>query len=195
MGVIIKATGTAPSFKVDKQLGLKFMLGFWANGDPLRPVSMGFKGVQAKNFGSFSVGPGFAPTIKQFNWFIDYPQDFEEVRDKLPQNKAGKWPCFVAEVSYGLPVGMVVGMNLPFLGQAAGATDGLKSQKQQQSHPLEEYLGECKKEWETYIKFVRKHNMVDDRPDPPYPYTLEYMYDIIDKANKVQDRQTVDLFD
>mmetsp|Transcript_27829 Transcript_27829/g.78788 ORF Transcript_27829/g.78788 Transcript_27829/m.78788 type:complete len:674 (-) Transcript_27829:112-2133(-) len=192
--VIIKATGTAPSFKVDKQLGIKEMLGFWVNGDPLRPVSMGFKGVQAKNFGSFSVGPGFTPQIKQFNWFIDAPWDFEVLRDKLPTNKAGKWPAFVADVSYGLPVGVVVSMNCPLLAQETGRADGLKPMKQSLSHPLEEYLGECVKEWETYIKYFRKHNMVDERPDPPYPYTLEYMHDIIDKANRVQNGEKVNLF-
>merc|ERR1740138_1788043 len=85
--VFIKAIGTAPSFKVDKQLGIKQCVGFWVNGDPLRPISMGAKGVQAKNFGSFSVGPGFAPLVKQMNWFIDYPEDLLPIRDQLPTNK------------------------------------------------------------------------------------------------------------
>ena len=28
-------------------------------------------------------------------------------------------------------------------------------------------------EWEGYIKGMREAGLVDDRPDPPYPYTIE----------------------
>merc|ERR1719464_364797 len=51
--VFIKAIGTRPSHKIDKQLGIKEVVGGWIGGDPKRWVMLGSKGVQAKNFGSF----------------------------------------------------------------------------------------------------------------------------------------------
>jgi len=196
--VLIKAIGTAPSFKVDKQLGIKQCVGFWVNGDPLRPISMGAKGVQAKNFGSFSVGPGFAPTVKQFDWFIDFPEDFNLMKDQLPTNKAGKWPAFVSDASYGLPVGMIIGANVPMLAMQMGEMDGLKSRKQQETHPIEEYLEECMGEWRWYIDHFRKNGMigsdvVPEKEDPPYPFDIPYMKDLIDKATRISEGEKVEL--
>merc|ERR1712217_557776 len=151
--VIIKATGTAPSFKPDKQFGIKECVGSWINGDPLRFIALGAKGVQAKNFGSFSVGPGLAPQVKMADYFLDYPDDFQIVADKLPRNKAGKWPAYVTQATFGLPMGMALGQNLPELGAQMGEADAIKARKQWESHPLEEYLNEVKNEWEGYIRY------------------------------------------
>eukprot|EP00413_Alexandrium_margalefii_P013573 CAMPEP_0204531224 /NCGR_PEP_ID=MMETSP0661-20131031/11049_1 /ASSEMBLY_ACC=CAM_ASM_000606 /TAXON_ID=109239 /ORGANISM="Alexandrium margalefi, Strain AMGDE01CS-322" /LENGTH=631 /DNA_ID=CAMNT_0051537365 /DNA_START=67 /DNA_END=1962 /DNA_ORIENTATION=+ len=192
--VFIKAIGTKPSFKVDKQLGIKEVVGAWINGDPQRFVQLGAKGVQAKNFGSFSVGPGFAPSVQMCNWFLDYPEDWWAVYDKLPKNKAGEWPAYVTQATYGLPMGMALSANLPGLAGKMGEADVIKARKQWESHPLEVYHAECIREWESYTAFFKKHNMVDDRPDCPYPYTLETMYELIDKANKVASGQSVSFF-
>jgi len=192
--VFIKAIGTKPSFKIDKQLGIKEVVGGWINGDPKRFVNLGAKGVQARNFGSFSVGPGFAPNVQICNWFMDWPEDFLLVQDKLPKNKAGEWPAYVTGASYGLPMGMALSSSIPGLAQKMGEADSLKSRKQWESHPMEEYLWECEREWMAYHKFFRDNNLVDDRPDCPYPYTQAIMSELIDKASKMQQGQPVDFF-
>jgi len=193
--VFIKAIGTKPSFKIDKQLGIKEVVGAWVNGDPLRFVNLGSKGVQAKNFGSFSVGPGFAPSVQQCNWFLDYPEDWWLVHDKLPRNKADVWPAYVVAATYGLPMGMALGGNIPGLGAKMGEADGLKARKQWESHPLETYLAECTREWENYIRYFKKHGMIDeDREECPYPYTLETMYELMDKHNKMVSGQPVNFW-
>merc|ERR1719221_840653 len=93
--VIIKAIGTAPSFKIDKWLGLKELIGFWVNGDPLFSVSCNGMFVEARNFGSFSSGPGFAPQVKLLTYFIDYPDDFALCKHALPKQVAGARPAYV----------------------------------------------------------------------------------------------------
>merc|ERR1712187_211123 len=186
---IIKATGTAPSFKPDKQLGIKECVGSWINGDPRRFISLGAKGVQAKNFGSFSVGPGFAPQVRMAAYFFDYPDDFRIVDDKLPRNKAGKWPAYVTSASFGLPMGMALSQNLPELAAQMGEADAIKARKQWESHPLPEYLAEVTREWEAYIRYFKKHGLTGDKPDPPYPYTEAMMWDFYNKAEAIHNGQ------
>lgn len=178
--VLVKATGTSASHKVDKELGIKEVVGMWVNGDPLRPITLGMKGVQASNFGSFSVGPGYAPWVRQFNWFIDFPDDWQLVKDKLPRHQSdGKWPAYVVHVSYGNPIGMAIGQSIPMLGWLMGEAGALKSRKQKMAHPMPVFLKECEREWEAYTKFFRANGMVDDRPDPPYPYTEQIMNEFL----------------
>mmetsp|Transcript_44761 Transcript_44761/g.100500 ORF Transcript_44761/g.100500 Transcript_44761/m.100500 type:complete len:656 (-) Transcript_44761:62-2029(-) len=184
--VLIKAIGTAPSFKVDKEMGIKEVRGFYVNGDPLRPIMLGAKGVQAKNFGSFSVGPGLAPSIKMLHWFLEYPEDWNLVKDTLPVNKAGVFPAFVTNASYGLPVSLILQTTIPGLAQEVNEANDIKHRKQAEAHPMEEYLAQCKAEWESYIAYFRKHDMVDDRPDPAYPYTEEVIWGFMEKADAIQ---------
>mmetsp|Transcript_29917 Transcript_29917/g.60319 ORF Transcript_29917/g.60319 Transcript_29917/m.60319 type:complete len:131 (+) Transcript_29917:63-455(+) len=128
------------------------------------------------------------------NWFLDYPEDWWAVHDKLPKNKAGEWPAYVTQATYGLPMGMALGANIPGLAGKMNEADQLKARKQWESHPLEVYLKECEREWVNYTEFFKKHNMVDDRPDCPYPYTMDYMWELIDKHNKVLQGQPVSFF-
>jgi hypothetical protein len=181
----IKAIGTRPWMHTDKQLGIKEIVGMWVNGDQLRPVSLGMHGDQAQNFGSFSVGPGFAPTVKQMSHFLDNPGDWELVKDKLPRHQATEHePAYCVGPAYGMPMGMALGSNLPWLAAKTGEMDAIKARKQKIRHPPKEYLAECTREWESYIKFFRHHDMVDDRPDPPYPYTEEIMYDFMKRCGE-----------
>lgn len=182
--LIVKAIGTSPSFKVDKTLGIKELVGIWINGDPMRPVSCNGMFVQARNFGSFSSGPGFWPNAKMMNWFIDYPEDWLAVKDALPHNPPGERPAYVPGATYFLPMQMALTTALPFLANELNNAGACKAKKQREAHPVEEYLPSCRKEWDAYIRFFRKHGMVDDRPDPPYPYTEENVQGLIDRAER-----------
>lgn len=181
--VVIKAIGTSPSFEIDRQLGLKELVGVWANGDPLRPVNCNGMFVQARNFGSFSSGPAFATVVKVVNWFIDFPEDFLIVEKQMPRQKAGERPAYVPSGTYLTPMFMALSSMLPGLASDLNDMDVMKSRKQRLAHPLKEYLQECRDEWQGYIKQFRDAGIVDDRPDPPYPYTQEIMEDFIRKAD------------
>mmetsp|Transcript_61915 Transcript_61915/g.133155 ORF Transcript_61915/g.133155 Transcript_61915/m.133155 type:complete len:639 (-) Transcript_61915:88-2004(-) len=181
---LIKAVGTVPSFKIDKMLGLKEMHGFWVQGDPLRPVCCNGMHVEARNFGGFSSGPGFAGQVPLICWFIERPQDWENVRGKLPINRAGERPAYVPTATHFLPTMSLIPQVVPGVGAECGMMDAQKAIKQRQAHPLGEYIEECKAEWYGYIKFFKKAGMVDDRPEPPYPYTAENVQELIDKSDQ-----------
>lgn len=164
-------------------LGMKELYGLWVNGDGLRPVLCNGMFVEARNFGSFSSGPGFATFATLITWFVDWPHDFEMLRGKLPSQKPGERPAYVPSATHMLPTMTAIGQNIPMLGGQMGQSDGLKGRKMRQAHPTRTYIQECEAEWKAYIKFFRKHNMVDDRADPPYPYTEENVQDMIDRSN------------
>lgn len=182
---ILKAIGTAPSFKVDKYLGIKEIVGIWVNGDPFRPVSCNGMFVQARNFGSFSSGPGFAPAVKMMTYFLENPMDWYAVKDALPHNPPSDRPAYVPGATYFLPMHMALNTTLPNLAAQTQVMDACKSKKQREAHPPEVYLNECISEWEAYVRFFRKNNMVDERPDPKYPYDIELVKYYMEKSVKV----------
>merc|ERR550525_181516 len=184
---IIKAIGTSPSFKIDKIFGIKELVGLWINNDPLRPISCNGMFVQARNFGSFSSGPGFVGIVKMMTWFINYPDDWLRVSASLPRNPPGERPAYVPGATYFLPLFMAINSALPDLARETQEMDSLKARKQAEAHPMEEFLPQCKAEWETYIRFFKDNQMIDEssKPEPPYPYTMEMMRGFIDKANAI----------
>lgn len=175
--VVLKAIGTVPDFAIDKMLGLKELVGMWVNGDPLRPCSCNAMYVEARNFGSFSSGPAFAGAVVACTYFIDYPGDFDAVREQLPINKPGERPGYVPTSAHMGPTMTTIGQNLPHLGSLMGQMDSLKAQRQRKIHPPDKYIEECKAEWRMYIDYFKENGMVDDRPEPEYPYTA----DMVDK--------------
>eukprot|EP00421_Protoceratium_reticulatum_P003890 CAMPEP_0168368614 /NCGR_PEP_ID=MMETSP0228-20121227/6341_1 /TAXON_ID=133427 /ORGANISM="Protoceratium reticulatum, Strain CCCM 535 (=CCMP 1889)" /LENGTH=303 /DNA_ID=CAMNT_0008381465 /DNA_START=24 /DNA_END=931 /DNA_ORIENTATION=- len=83
---ILKTVGVRGDPELDRILGLKEMVGFWVNGDQLFPAVSNTLFVQASNFGGFSIGPGLAGECENLLWFIDFPQDFEMIRDLMPKH-------------------------------------------------------------------------------------------------------------
>merc|ERR1712039_485199 len=121
----------------------------------------------------------------QMAHFLDYPDDWDLVKDKLPRHQANDHePAYCVNPAYGMPMGMALGANIPWLAQKTGEMDALKAHKQKQRHPPMEFLAECRHEWESYIKYFREHGMVDDRPDPPYPYTEEIVWDLLQRSGE-----------
>lgn len=178
--VIVKAIGTLPDMKIEKLLNFKELVGVWVNGDPLMPISTNGMFVAAKNFGSFSSGPGFVGIIMAFCWFVDFPDDFKVCGPQLPvQKKQTGKPGFIPSGPHSMTTFMILQGLLPGLAVEMGRVDRIKWQKQQETHPTKEFIGECTKEWEMYCKTFRDAGMLDacDKPDPPYPYTPEIMED------------------
>mmetsp|Transcript_25192 Transcript_25192/g.63972 ORF Transcript_25192/g.63972 Transcript_25192/m.63972 type:complete len:626 (-) Transcript_25192:73-1950(-) len=181
--VILKAVGTVSSFKTDKLLGLKELHGLWVQNDPLRPVVCNAMYVEARNFGSFSSGPGFASMVVALCWFIDYPDDYEAITGKMPINKRGERPAYVPAATHLTPTMTLLGSQLPMLGMAMNAVDVLKARKQMSTHPPGQYVAECRAEWESYVRMFKKEGMVDNRPEPSYPYTEAMCQDWVDRSN------------
>merc|ERR1712100_900974 len=73
---------------------------------------------------------------------------------------------------------------LPTLAMEMLAYNALKAQKQKETHPMKEYLAECRREWEMYISKWKELGMIDDRPEPAYPYTEEIMESYINQTRR-----------
>lgn len=181
--VIVKAVGTLPDEKADDLLGLKELCGIWINGDPLQPCVTNGMFVQARNFGTFSSGPGFASMSRLIAWFLDYPDDWNSVAQALPViRRKDQEYTYVPPGSHILSTFMALNGTLPALAAELAVYDGLKAAKQKVRHPPKEFIDECTQEWEMYIRFFKKHDMVDDRPEPAYPYTLEIIEDYMQQT-------------
>uniref|UniRef100_A0A7S2FV13 Uncharacterized protein n=1 Tax=Alexandrium andersonii TaxID=327968 RepID=A0A7S2FV13_9DINO len=119
------------------------------------------------------------------SWFINFPDDWLKVSAVLPHNPPGDRPAYVPGATYFLPMFMAINSSIPELAQETAEMDALKARKQAEAHPVEDFLPQCVAEWRSYIKMFKEAKMVDDRPEPPYPYTLESIRGFIDKANAI----------
>jgi len=81
---ILKTVGVRGSSEVDRILGITELVGFWVNGDPLLPCISNGLFVSASNFGGYSIAPAIGPSVEAILWFVDYPEDFEIIRQDLP---------------------------------------------------------------------------------------------------------------
>jgi thioredoxin reductase len=177
--VIIKVIGIHGDFEIDKQLSIKELRGFWVNGDVFRPCISNGNGVNAQNFGTFSVGPGILHNVCLMYHFLTNPADYFNVAEFLPVRVADKNPCYAYRGDHAMSVGVLCGTYCPALAAKQQYFDQMKSYKQHVAHPLEEYLEECKQEWEMYCDMI-------DMPEvarPPYPYTKEMILGFIDAFN------------
>jgi len=176
--VILKTVGVRGNYELDRCLGIKEMLGYFVNGDQLRPCVTNSLFVQASNFAGFSIGPGLAGTCEEVTWFVDYPYDFEIVRPMLPKhnkelNTIKGNALYVYSASHATTTSMALG-QCPGLSTATQMGGALKSHKQMAIHPKEKFLHECACEWQMYIEMCRQNpNCRTDVEDPPYPYTPE----------------------
>lgn len=187
--VLLKTVGVRGNYEVDRMMGLKELLGYYVNGDPMRPCITNSLFVQASNFAGFSIGPGLAGSCEQILWFVDYPDDFEIVRGMLPRhnkelNTIYGNALYVYSATHATTTAMALG-QCPGLNAAADAAGGMKSYKQRIVHPPEKFLGECMAEWQMYIDMCRSNpNCRQDVEDPPYPYPPEVCYKVMERAEK-----------
>lgn len=184
-GVILKCLGSHGDPDFDDLIGLKQLVGFWANGDPLLPLLCVSKGIQARNFAGFSLGPAYAGQIIVNHWFIDYPETFSMVRDSLPKKKraAGEECAYITSGGHNLATMMLLMGGIPWLAAQVSAVDRIKAMKTQAAHPQEEFLAECVSEWDTYIDMMKENGQIPaDAKRVPYPYSPEVVEELLSKS-------------
>mmetsp|Transcript_115978 Transcript_115978/g.323002 ORF Transcript_115978/g.323002 Transcript_115978/m.323002 type:complete len:683 (+) Transcript_115978:89-2137(+) len=173
---ILKVVGLQADPRTDTVLGVQELVGFWVNGDALRPCCSNGTGVNAQNFETFSVGPAIASNTTVVTHFLLYPDDLDVVREQLPINRADETgPAYAPAGEHFLSTAFTLYGSLPMLSLKASHFNQMKSTKQHIAHPLHKFLEECKQEWQMYIEMFG----TDDKPPPPYPYTEEMMMDFI----------------
>lgn len=177
--VILKVVGIQADPAVDKVLGISELVGLWVHGDALRPCCCNAVGVNAQNFGSFSLGPGIAANATVLHHFLMHPEELADIRESLPSRRADARPAYSADGQHLLATLVVVVARCPALASRMAHFDAMKSRKQHLAHPLHQYLEECRQEWCMYIEMFG----TDDMPAPPYPYTEELMVGFIAESN------------
>jgi len=186
--VILKTVGVRGDYTTDKLLGIKEMVGFWINGDPLMPCITNSLFVQASNFAGFSIGPALGPSVITILWFVDNPSDFEFIRNVLPRhNKSNSTiqgnALYVYSATHATATSMILG-QVPGLNMATNILASLKSSKQRQAHPIDKFLKECEAEWEMYVDMLIAHPKAKQDVDrPPYPYTKESLEEYMRRAD------------
>mmetsp|Transcript_22019 Transcript_22019/g.62554 ORF Transcript_22019/g.62554 Transcript_22019/m.62554 type:complete len:537 (-) Transcript_22019:214-1824(-) len=181
--VVLKCLGSECDPGFDEVMGLKEIRGYWVNGEPLCASMTMASGVQAKNFGSFSVGPFFAGAVTAVNHVVDYPEDLLSL--DLPVHRPAKGrPGYYVDTAYMLACGVIIS-QLPGLSWQLDVVNRLKAMKTCQAHPKEAHLAECVKEWEAYIRMMKEHGQVAaDAEEIPYPYTIEAIDSLIGDTNQ-----------
>lgn len=167
--------------KVDSLFKIKEMTGYHVNGDLRRAICSEFPGVDAGKFGGTSFYPGFLLFTEIIAWFYLYPKDFALALDTgfLPRRKANpddsSRSAYMWDPRNGGTVAMILtGGAVPGLAEHVAATHATVGRsKMYACHPLESFVEACAEEWKSYCKMFHKSG--DDRPYPPYPYTVESM--------------------
>jgi len=187
---VVKVLGFGPDATVEKIMGIKEMCGFFVNADYRRWISSEPPGVDAGKFGGTSLSPGAIQNAEGYSYILNYPKDVYPLIDggMWPRQKVDKidYTSYKAGAYIWDPrqlgnIGMILGSGvIPALGEIAASYGPLNRRKQLEAHPLEEFVDECADEWLKYCESFKEQG--DDRPFPPYPYTKDYVREMV-KAN------------
>eukprot|EP00930_Biecheleria_cincta_P097344 TRINITY_DN89067_c0_g1_i1.p1 TRINITY_DN89067_c0_g1~~TRINITY_DN89067_c0_g1_i1.p1 ORF type:complete len:677 (-),score=121.14 TRINITY_DN89067_c0_g1_i1:13-2043(-) len=181
----VKVLGFTADQKIDILFGTKEMVGFFANGDWRTWIAAEFPGIDAGRFGGTSLSPAGLQLSDTWTWLVNYPRDagLLLVPGLLPKQKADKEsgrPSYVWPPRTGGSIYMILsGGVVPGLAEIAAQYGVVNRQKMLECHPLDKYIQECAEEWNMYCQMFKQAG--DDRPSPPYPYTLEFMQELVDR--------------
>merc|ERR1712032_1186213 len=117
---------------------------------------------------------------------MNYPKDLGPVFDAgmLPRQKPNKdtgRPAYIWGPRDGSSIGMMLsGGLIPGLAELGAGYGTLCRNKMWEAHPIEKFVDECAEDWETYCDTFG----TDDKPRPPYPYTHDYVREIVEKNDR-----------
>jgi len=179
----IKVLGFTPDVKIDALFAIKEIAGFFPNSDWRTFCCAEFPGIDAGRFGGTSLSPGGKTASMSWTWLCNYPSDARGLMAPgvLPKQKPDKEtgrPAYQWGPRNGASVYMILGSGvIPGLAQAMGALGPLQRTKMHECHPLQNYVQECSEEWYKYCQMFKDAG--DDRPFPEYPYSYEFMKDLV----------------
>lgn len=183
---VIKVLGFIGDSTVDKAMSVKKMEGFHVNGDFRRLIWAENPGIDAGKFGGTSFSPGIISIAEMQSWFLNYPMDSFMVvgTGVLPtkkQDSGAERPTYVWDPRNGSTVVMMYS-NCPAIAELGAPYGQFNRDRQLQMHPLRKYLDECAEEWYSYGKRFKEEGC--EMEVPPYPYTLEYMQQMVEQQDK-----------
>jgi len=176
---IIKCLGFVGDFAIDRFHHMTEMTGLWCGGDFRRPIDVIPLGMNASNFGAFSVGPGAQANLNMFKWFTDFPEEWYRsqrhgIQASLPKCCADpkyEKPAYVSDAKYIVGVGFVASAFLPKKLKCEEHESLYKHAVIHKMQPFDKYLDYCKKDWDHYQEIWK--NDGDTHEYVPYPYTRD----------------------
>lgn len=183
---IVKALGFKGSFEVDSLMHSSKMFGFWPDADYRRWIYCESVGVDFMSIASTSLSP-LAMRIVEFPLhFLAFPKpDFKEIVDggSMHWNSADHDNDQPAHVLSARDAYYVISLALNFAPALQEMDyDGVKRKRQQQCHPVEEFIKEAAADWSSYCSLLG--GGAGGKEAPEYPYSVDYMKDLVAKSDK-----------
>eukprot|EP00747_Dinoflagellata_sp_TGD_P181580 gnl/TRDRNA2_/TRDRNA2_35461_c0_seq1.p1 gnl/TRDRNA2_/TRDRNA2_35461_c0~~gnl/TRDRNA2_/TRDRNA2_35461_c0_seq1.p1 ORF type:complete len:700 (-),score=133.98 gnl/TRDRNA2_/TRDRNA2_35461_c0_seq1:100-2199(-) len=201
-----KVCGFKGDETVDELHQAKKYVGYWPNGDWQRWVFAESPQIDAANFGGTTLNPGVASQCWVNLYYYETPGLGVGMVNsgQLPTQEPGKINSFGVEVcgyQWEARLTAMIGIAIQSATQELndfGAMMGtLKRKKMYELMPPNKWHDLVVEDWYHYCRLFKEQG--DDRPFPPYPYTLEYVEACIEKLDKEsaeqQERQSLQGFD
>lgn len=184
---ILKCVGMMPDWTVDRVCKIKFMRGFWINGDPRRFTCADPDGIYASNFSGTTIGPGALSWIKLMKHVWDCPNEWKELDeagylDTMPTKYANEpepgTPAYFINARHSNGATFTYSIASAMLQEKTAGDGEYKHWVVHYCTPAEKIIEAAKKEWDDYEQSFRDKGMVPkDAPYIEYPYTVEYIQD------------------
>mmetsp|Transcript_45513 Transcript_45513/g.140637 ORF Transcript_45513/g.140637 Transcript_45513/m.140637 type:complete len:790 (-) Transcript_45513:111-2480(-) len=179
---VIKVLGFDSDFGVDRVMKAKVHLGFWPDGDHRRWVCSDQSAIDASRFGGTAIAPYAAACTYWPHHFFKYPLDAKRILAMgiISENKAKPElgsAAYHYEPRIAATVQVTYGSVIPEIAEFSAHNDGFKKGSMWCVAPVHRFLYECERDWMRYCEKFKEFG--DDRPFPPYPYDLQFMYDLL----------------
>eukprot|EP00930_Biecheleria_cincta_P048639 TRINITY_DN3391_c0_g1_i1.p1 TRINITY_DN3391_c0_g1~~TRINITY_DN3391_c0_g1_i1.p1 ORF type:complete len:845 (-),score=139.20 TRINITY_DN3391_c0_g1_i1:37-2571(-) len=179
---MVKCLGFDSDFGIDRINKTRRQLGFWPDGDYRRWIASDQSAIDASRFGGTAIAP-YAEI--QSNWgthFFEYPQDARTLLDSnvfienWPKPEVGS-AAYHYEPRAAAVVQVSYSASVPALKDFGALSDAFKKASMWCVSPPDRFLEECEKDWYHYCRKFKEFG--DDREYPPYPYTLEWVFGLL----------------
>jgi len=179
---MVKCLGFDSDFGIDRINKTRRHLGFWPDGDYRRWIASDQSAIDASRFGGTAIAPYAEMAAHWGTHFFDFPQDARTLLDSnvfienwaKPEVGSAAYhyeprAAAVIQVSYS--------SSVPALKDFGALSDAFKKASMWAVSPPDRFLEECEKDWYHYCRKFKEFG--DDREYPPYPYTLEFTFGLL----------------
>jgi len=179
---VVKCLGFDSDFGIDRINHTRRHIGFWPDGDFRRWVASDQSAIDASRFGGTAIAPYALATSVWGTHFFQYPEDAKALIENnifvenFPKPEVGA-AAYHYEPRNAATVQVAYGSAVPHLADFQTGSDVFKKSSMWACAPPERFLEECEKDWFHYCRKFKEFG--DDRPFPAYPYTLEWVFDLL----------------
>jgi len=179
---VMKCLGFDADFSVDRMHHTKENLGPFPNRDFRRWIMSDQSAIDASRFNSVNLSPAVQMWASTTLWYHQHPKDSKKLigTGMLPINfsqpELGS-PAYHYEPRIATQMYMLIGSVVPELGEFDWLGGQMKKGSMMRLGPPHIFQQAIKAEWDYYCHMFMEEGI--ERPYPHYPYTVEYMEDLL----------------